>query len=403
MHRPRFSQSPYLVGSGPCGPPISFGRPNGWRGFAETSPGSDCAPACGGRQPAKGRAERVGCFVSSADIEKSVPEWRKFFIISSRDRPIPGHATSPLLTHRLDCLKLIRVAGSDRDSFLQGQLTQDIALLNPALSALFGWTTAQGRLLVVGQLFDWRDAYWLTAPAATAEALARRLRSFVLRAKVTVDLSEFVVTGLSGRELAGDLRLDGPRLPVTPLAASGTDDALAARVAGDPRRALVIAERAVADRLLSGLSTGSAADWHLADIRAGVPQILPETSDAFIPQMVNLDLIGGVSFDKGCYSGQEIVARMRHLGRIKRRMLPFRCAIPIQAPPGDPIFGPEREIGRIVSLSGAPEGTELLAVTQLEETRRPIFADKARRCELLRLDLPYSIPEFAAPGKRAST
>jgi folate-binding protein YgfZ len=299
--------------------------------------------------------------------------------------------------YRLNCLRLIRVAGADRASFLQGQLTQDVVAASPTLSTLCGWTTARGRLLLIGQLFDWQDSYWLTAPAATADALVSRLRMFILRAKVTVEVSEMVVAGLPGTEAANDLGVDDTRLAAAPLAAYAAGDWLAARVAGDPARVFITAEPGVADRLLSRITSHAHNDasWRLADIHAGLPQIQPETSDTFVPQMVNLDLIGGVSFRKGCYVGQEIVARARHLGRIKRRMLRFRCTAPIQAAPGAAIFGPQRPAGVVVSAGQAPEGTELLAVTQLDEAGGPMFADEARRLELIRLDLPYSIPELS--------
>lgn len=304
-----------------------------------------------------------------------------------------------MLTHRLESLRLIRVAGADRGPFLQGQITQDIGAAGPALSALFGWTTAQGRLLVTGQLFDWRDSYWLTAPAATAEALVRRLRMFVLRAKVTVDLSDLAVAGLSGTGAATDLSIDERRLPLEPLAGIDTGEGFAVRVAGDARRVLVAIQRDSADSFLSRLTENAAseADWWLADILAGLPRIEPGTSDVFTPQMVNLDLIGGVSFNKGCYTGQEIITRTRHLGRIKRRMLRFHCAAAAPLRPGDVIFGPEREAGRVVIATLTAHGTELLAVTQLDEASSPLFADSSRQWGLERADLPYGIPEIGRP------
>ena len=306
------------------------------------------------------------------------------------------NAAPRLLTHRLESLRLVRVAGPERGRFLQGQITQDVTAVSPTRSALFGWTTAQGRLLVTGQLFDWRDAYWLSAPNATSQALVRRLRMFVLRAKVTVDLSDMTVVGLSGTAAARALSIVNHQLPVEPLAALDAGDCFAARLGGDTRRVLVVADATSAESNLTRLTMDSAAEsaWRLADIRAGLPWIGPETFDLFIPQMVNLDLIGGVSFTKGCYAGQEIVTRTRHLGRIKRRMLRFRCAVSTAPNPGDVIFGPERESGRVISATSTPEGTELLAVTQLDDAVGPLFADPERRWGLLRLDLPYGIPEI---------
>ena len=268
--------------------------------------------------------------------------------------------------------------------------------MSPERSALFGWTTAQGRLLVAGQLIDWRDSYWLTAPAATAEALVRRLRMFVLRAKVTIDLSDLAVAGLSGTGVVTDLSIDETRSPIEPLAGIDIGAGFAVRVAGDAHRMLIAIQRDDVDSVLSRLTGNIApeADWWLADIVAGLPRVEPATSDVFTPQMVNLDLIGGVSFSKGCYSGQEIITRTRHLGRIKRRMLRYRCAAAVPLRPGDVIFGPEREAGRVVIATSTAHGTELLAVTQLDEAGGPLFADSARQSGLERAALPYGIPEI---------
>lgn len=300
-----------------------------------------------------------------------------------------------MFTHSLDDLRAIRVSGADRASFLQGQLTQDLRAIAPDRSALFGWTTAPGRLLAVGQLFEWREACWLTVPAATAATLVRLLSRYVLRAKVSIELASETLTGLSGGAVAVELGLGPGRLPAVPLAVVAAGDCLLARVAGDPGRALVLAEATAAAALLAGRATGDTAPcgWGLADIRAGLPCIVPATSETFIPQMVNLDLIGGVSFDKGCYTGQEIVTRTRHIGRVKRRMLRFRADAAAVPAAGDPIFGHEREAGRVISAAPAPEGVELLAVTQLEEAGGPLFIDAARSLSLRRLALPYAVPE----------
>lgn len=330
-------------------------------------------------------------------FEKVCQNGRDF---SSRVPPLtarPESAATPSLTHRLESLRLIRVAGADRGSFLQGQITQDIGTVGPTRSALFGWTTAQGRLLVTGQLFDWQDTFWLTAPAATAEALVRRLKMFVLRAKVTIDLSDVALAGLSGTGAGTDLSIADCRLPLEPLAGIDTGAGYAVRVAGDTRRVLVASQRDSIDSLLARLTqnTVSEVDWYLADIQAGLPRIEPETSELFTPQMVNLDLIGGVSFNKGCYTGQEIITRTRHLGRIKRRMVGLRCTAATTLRPGDAIFGPQRESGRVVAAAATAQGTELLAVIQLDEAGSPLFADSSRQLTLGHVELPYGIPEIA--------
>lgn len=292
----------------------------------------------------------------------------------------------------LDHLRLLRVGGADRSSFLQGQLTQDLRTITPTRSAPSGWTNAQGRLLLVGQLFAWDDACWLTAPASGAEALARRLRQFVLRARVTVDLAPTPPRGLLA---AADAGIDAPDvLPPEPLACRTGAGWCVLRVAGDGARLIVLGEPPA---LAAGpaMTPADSGAWLLADVRAGLPAIDPANEAAFVPQMVNLDLLGGVHFAKGCYSGQEIINRTRHLGRIKRRMLRFGCEAAATPPPGAAIHGAAGEAGRVVTAAAAPRGCELLAVTQLEALAGPLFADAGRRWPLTQLPLPYAIPELA--------
>ncbi len=299
-----------------------------------------------------------------------------------------------MLTCRLDSLRLIRVTGADRASFLQGQLTQDVLAVDSRRSTLFGWATAQGRLLLVGQLFEWRDAFWLTAPADTADALVPRLKKYVVRARVVVEAADAVVSALWGPAAAATVVIGQAALPADPLAVVTAGDCLVTRVGGDPGRVMILGEAAAADHLLSQLATGDgdATDWLLADIRAGIPWIGPQTSETFIPQMVNLDLVGGLSFDKGCYTGQEIVTRTHHLGRVKRRMVRFGCEVTSPPAPGAVIFGPERETGRVVTASAAEDGVELLAVIPLEDLGGALFLDADRGAPLRRLGLPYRVP-----------
>jgi folate-binding protein YgfZ len=261
-------------------------------------------------------------------------------------------------------LRLVTVAGPERVRFLQSQLTQDVALAAAGTTCLAGWADPRGRLLWAGHLgllpdVD-GDCFGLVVPAGIAEALVARLRLYVLRAKVTVALADATVAG-------SDLAL-----------------------AGDPERALRVGPAG------SGPVAGDAAAWELADIRAGLPTVEAATSGEFVPQMVNLDLLGGISFTKGCYPGQEIVARTRYLGRVKRRMLRFAVAAPPPAA-GAAIHGPRGAAGQVVRAAPAPGGTELLAVVVLDDLAGPLSLDPEGLHPLQRQPLPYAVPEADAP------
>lgn len=280
-------------------------------------------------------------------------------------------ATTPL-----PGLRLVTVAGPESRRFLQGQLTQDLAMVAAGTTWLAGWAEPNGRLLWTGHLAllpgDGEDRFGLFVPAALAASLVQRLRMFVLRAKVVVAVDAAAITGIDA---------------ATPRAALASDF----RLAGDPARALRASPPA------GVTADGRNIDaWELADIRAGLPVIEPATSGEFVPQMVNLDLLAGVSFTKGCYPGQEIVARTRYLGRVKRRMLRFGAAAP-PPDPGAPVYGARGAVGRVVRAAATPLGvTELLAVVVLEDLDGPLFLDAALQVALEPLPLPYGIPEVAS-------
>lgn len=295
----------------------------------------------------------------------------------------------------LHALQLLRIAGSDRAAFLQAQLTQDIRPVSAGHGSRYAWADAQGRVLVAGEVFAWSEAFWLTVPAILAESIARRLRLFVLRSQVTIDIAGGI---LAGRFVpAGAVAdLQGSALPRQPLGCAATEHWHALRL--DAERLLFAAAPAAMPELPATLP-GTAADaggWALADIRAGFAR-LDSATGVYIPQMLNLDLAGAVSFDKGCYPGQEIITRTRHLGRLKRRLFRYASGMPPMAP-GDPLFAAAGgECGAVVLAAATATGSEILAVVRLDAAAGTLFADAALRRPLRQLDLPYAVPG-ATPG-----
>jgi folate-binding protein YgfZ len=276
----------------------------------------------------------------------------------------------------LDDQRIITASGPDRASFLQGQLTQDVAGLVTGAARMAGWADAKGRLWWAGQLFLHEDRHGLLVPAAIATALLARLKMYVLRASVQVAIAELAVVGAIG-EFEHALAPGWERL----------------RLAGDEARSLLVGPPAGLNSIVHapGVSQESRHDWELRDIRAGIPAIGTATSGEFVPQMVNLDLLDGISFSKGCYTGQEIIARMKYLGRVKRRMLRFAC--PGEVAAGATLYAERGPVGQVVRAASADSGSELLAVVPLDDLARPLFADEARSHVLNRLPLPYSFTE----------
>ncbi len=260
-------------------------------------------------------------------------------------------------------LTAIRVSGKDRIEFLQGQLTQDLAGLSPQQPLLAGWNSPKGRLFLISWVADWQDAVWLAVPAPLAAAIARRLTMFVLRADVRIECSPLRVWPTINNSSKDDNLTN----------CYSDDNFLRLQVPGGGWQ------------IAGDTSAASSGDWRLANIRAGMPVVWPQNSEAFVPQMVNLDLLGGISFSKGCYVGQEIVARTQNLGRIKRRMFRFRADSSAIAP-GDQVMADGTRVGTVVD---AVDGN-LLAVVRLAELTAQLSVGGAP----LRLaELPYAVPE----------
>jgi folate-binding protein YgfZ len=237
------------------------------------------------------------------------------------------------------------------------------------------------------------------------EGLIKRLRMFVLRSRVTVDdASEtFVHLGVSGGDAAQDLSAFTGGAPGDLHEVLQDDQQLVVRVPGihpsfevftDVQRAMALWERINVRSAPIG-----AAAWQLLDVQAGIPMIYPSTREAFVPQMTNLQLVDGVSFKKGCYPGQEIVARTQYLGKLKRRMYKARVDIDAAPAPGDDVFSadqPEQSAGQLVSAAPHPDGGfALLAVLKIAsaESGAELHLGAADGPQLRLEDLPYPFAE----------
>ncbi len=301
-------------------------------------------------------------------------------------------STNKIIRINLPDLRMLEVSGPGRYDFLQGQLTQDMAILKQQHTALAGWATAKGRLLLTGQLFDWHESVWVLVPSVTAEQLLTRLRMFTLRAKVEIRVSDLHIAGLAGQGLDCPLEIAGLHLDSSALVCAASEQILLSRVAGDPARLLIIGDQSSVEAALSQFDIfSSQAYWDLANIQAGIPIILQETLEAFVPQMTNLDLLNGISFTKGCYVGQEIVARTANLGRIKRRMFRYRCDPGSEPAAGTTIYSSDGSAGIIVTTAPCEGGLELLAVTQLKLANSPLYIDEACKYPLYLQPLPYDL------------
>ena len=244
---------------------------------------------------------------------------------------------------RLTRYGLLSVTGADARAFLHAQLTNDIEHLAPDRWVLAGWCSAKGRLLATFLVVPAPEGFLLQLARDLAEPVAKRLGMFVLRAKVRIAdeserLTQFGVwdTDLSGPDVAWHGNVATVRV--------GEGRFLQLGPAAD------FSEKPNADEV----------QWTLQEIRAGRPLITRATQDQFVPQMVNFETIGGVDFQKGCYPGQEIVARAQYRGQVKRRMVHARAPAGISLAPGQDFNG-----GTVVDVAPTEAGAELLAVVPI--------------------------------------
>lgn len=236
----------------------------------------------------------------------------------------------------------VRVCGADAATFLNGQFSHSTLNLAPGDSRFGAFCTAKGRATATAFLIATDAGFEMWTLKATLPALVAGLRRYVMRAKVEFD--------------------DQPSVRAASVALPG-------------HRTVDLG----ADQI------------EMQAIAAGVPLVHAANSEAFVPQMINLDLLDGIDFTKGCYTGQEIIARTQNLGTIKRRMLPFACAQASELEPGDKVSASGAAVGRVVSV-----GTDrVLASLRLAALDQALVAGEREIALGERLSLPYAIPELS--------
>jgi folate-binding protein YgfZ len=235
-------------------------------------------------------------------------------------------------------LAVLAFRGPDAAKFLQGQLSADTEKLGIGASTLAGLHNPQGRVFALLHVTRVSPEEILAAlPAELADPVAQRLRKYVLRSKVRID------------------------------------------------------------RVDAGSQAGSAPRSQLDDIRQGLPQVYLATSEAFVAQMLNLDLLGAIAFDKGCYTGQEVIARAHYRGKVKRRMQRWRARGAVMPKPGDTVHAPDGRALTVVRAARGPDGAfELLAVGNFGTPNDPASAAPAPAPGIVvegPLPLPYGLPD----------
>jgi len=303
-------------------------------------------------------------------------------------------------TVSLDTLGVLRARGPDALSFLQGQLSNDLTRLAADRSLLAGYHNPQGRVIALLRVLQLAPEDLLAVlPRELIATVAMRLSKFILRAKVKLsdDSQSWHITGLlaAGAETPAATAGVDAALPATVDSVAHIGDAVAVRLAGQPARWLLIGP-ATQMPLASSAAAAAPEMWQRLAIAAGEPQVHAATSEEFVAQMLNLDALGAIAFDKGCYTGQEVIARAHYRGRVKRRLQRFVTRAPRALRPGDAGILADGRAFKVVDAVELPDGgREFLAVVPLHagesEPVAPGAADD-ERLEAATLPLPYPLP-----------
>lgn len=270
-------------------------------------------------------------------------------------------ASGAVVVAPLGHLGLISCQGEDAKSFLHNQLTSDINHLNHGQAQHAAWCSAKGRMLASFIVTRTETGYLLRLSADLVPAIAKRLQMFVLRAKVKIaDVSAtHVMFGMAGDGAAAALEAAGLPAPAAVMSCAEYQGGRVLRI--DDGRFEIIASADAASRVWASLCEvarpAGQAVWQWLDVVRGLPLVTDATKEEFVPQMANFERIGGVSFHKGCYPGQEIVARTQYLGKVKRHLYRISASGTIAA--GQQLFSavePDHACGMVVSAAPAPDG-----------------------------------------------
>jgi len=302
-----------------------------------------------------------------------------------------------------DDIGLILVNGEDAREFLQNQLSNDIALIDETSFQLSSYSTPKGRMLGVFQVLQISNGYILVTTRTMVLALMERLYHFIVHSRVKLaDASDHFarfVLQTNQPEI-----INHPLLAKAPNASFQNDSVISLQFArlNEQHRYLILclsAEESIKlwEQFSANLQIASFKAWRLAEIKSGVPVIYPPTAEEFVLQMANLNALGGVSFQKGCYPGQEIVARMQYLGKLKRRMFLAELETRQLPGPGDDLVTAGKEVvdgsGKVVDAEFDQNGLcHCLYIAQIAKAEAGSLQLLSQPDAPIRnIDLPYSL------------
>jgi tRNA-modifying protein YgfZ len=317
--------------------------------------------------------------------------------MASLRKPTVNSMSGDLRCATLDSLGVLRARGTDVRSFLQGQLSNDLTRLEPGRALLAGLHNPQGRVIALLRVLQLSDHDLLAVlPRELVSVVMQRLGKFILRAKVALsdESSAWTIDGV-----LADAEPPAGTLPAHIDGVARLGEAIVVRLAAQPPRWLLVRPaHAAAPASFGHCRAAAPLEWRRLAIAAAEAQVYGPTSEEFVAQMLNLDVLGAIAFDKGCYTGQEVIARAHYRGRVKRRLQRFVTRLPVQLEPAAAGRLGDGRPFKVVEAVALPDGRcEFLAVAPLvagaPAEAEPTAAAAAHPLEAEQLPLPYRLPD----------
>ncbi len=287
--------------------------------------------------------------------------------------------TTTLLAAPLSGFSTLAVGGKDRHTFLQGQLINDLNLIEKPAAQISAWCNPKGQVITNLLVVNTGTAYLLIFKSALKAYVQKRLSLFIMRSDVTIDdISE--TSPLMGLANTHDLSALGPNMPTMAGQVHAIADLIIICHPDNSGRYLLTGNSSALIKNLPKLNStlASSAVWMLLDILAGLPWITTATQEQFLPQMLNLDALQGLSYQKGCYLGQEVIARLHYRGKVKKRLHLISSARPLATASHLYVQASNNNIGTVLNSAIHPDGAAFsLAVIELDNTKETLYTDTA--------------------------
>ncbi|PWQ93680.1 YgfZ/GcvT domain-containing protein [Leucothrix arctica] len=295
---------------------------------------------------------------------------------------------------------LLEVSGADAESFLQNQLTNDITKIDDKTHQLTAWCSPKGRVIANFRAFKRGQSIFLIMSRDMVETVMTKLSRYIMMSKVSIsDATDSLVHfGYAGENAQSDLELILDKVPTEPNQTMSVGQLTILRLPGNTPRFEVFGDVAEASALWVKCNVRAAPvssqAWDYINILAGRPVITAESTEVWIPQMINLTDIDGVDFQKGCYPGQEVVARLHYLGKNKRRMFNVEITTHDVPKANDSIVLEDgTEVGKILNAVINPDdNVQALVILKIADSEKPLFLAQGETLAAIKvLTLPYTV------------